>query len=367
MDMDGSKIGEVRLSEVTEFPNHYIDSLGNLYKGEKRVNTSVSSQGCKAYSRKVDGKMKTVLIHRLVAKYFLEPHPKWNCIRFKDGNKLNCSVDNLEWYPVDRAKRRSVDTIKRELEMKFPRLDFSLLTTYKNNKTKFKVICPIHGPFDTSYNGITSTEYGCKACAQEVITSKNTYTQQEFLALCEGKFGDKFDYSKVVYQGAHDVVTVKCNACLREYGLKAYRLLQSIGCKYCSASSKQVELFNYLSRYDPDIQFDHRPSWLRFNKDDRVPKELDIFLPRYNLAIEYNGTYYHRDSALGSEFHLKKYNICKDNGITLIHIFDTEDFDEWLTNLSLFLENRDKYQVDFTNELRVNPRGHTYHGRSKIN
>ena len=32
-------------------------------------------------------------------------------------------------------------------------------------------------------------------------------------------------------------------------------------------------------------------------------------------------------------YHLNKYNLCKENGIDLIHIFEFEDLDEWLVKL----------------------------------
>lgn len=54
------------------------------------------------------------------------------------------------------------------------------------------------------------------------------------------------------------------------------------------------------------------------------PLELDAYVPNKNLAIEYNGTYYHRTEKLGNEYHQNKSLKCLTKGIRLIHIFDWE-------------------------------------------
>jgi len=62
-------------------------------------------------------------------------------------------------------------------------------------------------------------------------------------------------------------------------------------------------------------------------------KELDIFLPELNVAIEYNGVFYHtfqpqqstESSRKGRNYHLNKTTDCETRGIRLIHIFS----DDW--------------------------------------
>lgn len=54
-----------------------------------------------------------------------------------------------------------------------------------------------------------------------------------------------------------------------------------------------------------------------------IGKELDIFLPDFNLAIEYNGEYWHHDKVphITSTYHYDKFKKCEENGITLFTIF----------------------------------------------
>lgn len=56
--------------------------------------------------------------------------------------------------------------------------------------------------------------------------------------------------------------------------------------------------------------------------------ELDLYLPDYKIAIEYNGLYWHSEKrGKHQNYHLDKTEKCLSKGIRLIHIFS----DEWLT------------------------------------
>ena len=71
-------------------------------------------------------------------------------------------------------------------------------------------------------------------------------------------------------------------------------------------------------------------------------KELDIYLPDFNLAIEYNGLLYHSEgyssiewlSNTDKNYHLDKTNQCLEKGITLFHIFEGENLDLWLSMIN---------------------------------
>lgn len=63
-------------------------------------------------------------------------------------------------------------------------------------------------------------------------------------------------------------------------------------------------------------------------------RELDIYIPSKNLAIEFNGLYWHSLLQEKNQFyHLNKTIECKNKGITLIHIFE----DEWFNKSDIVL------------------------------
>ena len=57
------------------------------------------------------------------------------------------------------------------------------------------------------------------------------------------------------------------------------------------------------------------------------PKELDIYIPSKNLAIECNGIFSHSDRYKDPDYHLNKSLLCKSHGIRLIHIWE-----DWIRN-----------------------------------
>ncbi len=56
------------------------------------------------------------------------------------------------------------------------------------------------------------------------------------------------------------------------------------------------------------------------------PKELDIFLPEFNIAIEYHGLYWHSELYKDPNYHKDKLQLCRNKGVRLIQIFE----DEWI-------------------------------------
>ncbi|CCI88806.1 hypothetical protein BN80_236 [Yersinia phage phiR1-RT] len=62
------------------------------------------------------------------------------------------------------------------------------------------------------------------------------------------------------------------------------------------------------------------------------PYELDVYIPERNLAIEYNGLYWHSSNSKEtdqekSNYHLMKTDMCEAKGIQLLHIFENEWID----------------------------------------
>ena len=53
--------------------------------------------------------------------------------------------------------------------------------------------------------------------------------------------------------------------------------------------------------------------------------ELDIYIPDLNLAIEFNGVYWHSELYKEKHYHIKKTELCAVKGIQLLHIFE----DDW--------------------------------------
>lgn len=62
-----------------------------------------------------------------------------------------------------------------------------------------------------------------------------------------------------------------------------------------------------------------------------IGTELDLYLPDYNIAIEYNGIYWHTEKFKPKNYHHDKWKACKNKGIQLIQIWE----DDWNRNPEL--------------------------------
>lgn len=91
----------------------------------------------------------------------------------------------------------------------------------------------------------------------------------------------------------------------------------------CSVSKPEIEIRDYVSRLLVDAN-------ILYNRKNIISEpgktyELDIFAPEKNVAIEYNGVYWHSTKVVPNNYHLRKTQLCNKKGIRLIHIFE----DEW--------------------------------------
>ncbi|MCK9371460.1 hypothetical protein M0R04_16210 [Candidatus Dojkabacteria bacterium] len=87
-------------------------------------------------------------------------------------------------------------------------------------------------------------------------------------------------------------------------------------CANNSTSNAEREVGDFLKNYKIDI--------IENNRNIIPPYELDIFMLSHNIAIEYNGLYWHKFK--NDDYHITKTDLCNSKGIQLIHIFE----DEWL-------------------------------------
>ena len=85
------------------------------------------------------------------------------------------------------------------------------------------------------------------------------------------------------------------------------------GCPQCAnelqSSFPEKIVFYYLSKFFENAVENYKPDWLR-------PMELDIYIPSRNIAIEYDGRNWHKDSSKDN----KKNQLCLQNGVTLYRL-----------------------------------------------
>jgi hypothetical protein len=114
-------------------------------------------------------------------------------------------------------------------------------------------------------------------------------------------------------------ITVRCVKC-NEQSVVSLAFARNDRCKSCDpvGSKAQLQIADWIeSIIGVDVGRNVRGVIHK--------RELDIYIPSHQLAIELNGIYWHNESRRDNKYHQGKTNACRAVGIKLMHIFD----DEW--------------------------------------
>ena len=206
--------------------------------------------------------------------------------------------------------------IKRANEIHGYRYDYSNVN-YKDTKTKIEIICKEHGSFFQSPNKHMQGN-GCPTCGRERTIEHNFLTLDDFIKKARNVHGDKYDYSSSVYTGADNKLEI---ACVKhgKFLQTPHNHLKGTNCPSCGASvsKPEIKLVDFIRSF-------YKGEIITNSKNIIPPMELDIFVPSLNLAIEFNGSYWHSERFKDKNYHLHKYNLCKEKGIRLISIWEWE-------------------------------------------
>ena len=193
-------------------------------------------------------------------------------------------------------------------------------STFINSHTPIRIICPKHGEFWKSPKNIMN--YDCIKCSYELRGNNFKYTTEEFIEKAKKIHGDKYDYSKVNYNGAKIKVCIICPEHGEFWQIPNDHLCNK-GCKLCNESHLEKKAKQILTENNIKYIYQYRPSWL--NK-----QSLDFYLPDYNIAIECQGKQHFNLGGWSKNFDfnkqinidIKKYNLVTNNNIKLLYFTD---------------------------------------------
>jgi hypothetical protein len=178
----------------------YIDTTGNSF-----VTKAKKIHGDKYDYTKVIYKGKNVEIEILcpIHGVFLQ----------KPDNHLagsGCQKCGL----ISKARKKSEPTrkmfIERARSIHGNTYDYSK-AIYINKDTNVMIICPIHGEFKQRPHNHTFGKQGCPKCgAEKALRKKKIFATNNFYKKSRLVHGDKYDYSKVVYESAKEDVVIIC-------------------------------------------------------------------------------------------------------------------------------------------------------------
>lgn len=159
----------------------------------------------------------------------------------------------------------------------------------------------------------------CPVCANKIvvpgINDAKTTHPDSFNFLMNKRSIDNKSY------GSESYVQMKCEEGHEwETQIRSLSIYKS-GCPKCATSQGEKEISMLFRNFPVKTSFNDRKTI--------APYELDIFFPEKDIAIEFNGIYWHSEK-MGKKrsYHYDKWKACKDKGIQLIQIWE----DDWLYN-----------------------------------
>ena len=129
----------------------------------------------------------------------------------------------------------------------------------------------------------------------------------------------------------------KCNNCNQTFSSIAFNFFE-VNCA-CTASCNSVAenfIFDFICLYTSEF--------VQGSRKTISPLELDIYSEKLKLAIEYNGIYWHSELFKDKNYHLNKTNLCKEQGIQLLHIFENEWINKQEIVKSIILAKLGKFE-----------------------
>lgn len=239
----------------------------------------------------------------------------------KHGDFLMTPSNHLNGQGCPKCSGRGLtkeEVIERFKEVHGDSYDYSnFVFTKMHNKSI--IICHLHGEFQQTPSKHL-IGHGCPICGISTRAKHKTLTTEEFKAKSSIVHDNKYDYSKTIYKGTYKRIVITCPK-HGDFLQRANDHLNGHGCPICgnNISIGEKEIEDYIKSLNTEVITNVRG--ILCDK-----KEIDIFIPQHNIAIEYNGLKWHSNEFKKDDYHLVKTEECKSKGIKLMHIFE----DEWI-------------------------------------
>lgn len=205
-------------------------------------------------------------------------------------------------------------TLEKALESGKMRSKVLVLLTCKNcNKERIQKLANVRGSCLADFK-----EISCSECAPiKLSKTKLTKTARKL------GFNDNLEFAQAVIKYLEETGfgpgSIETQTYFKTTRMVLSDLLEKHGRKDLvmdkGTSSTERLLIDFIKSFYPGTLIENDRKVL-------APKELDIYLPDLNMAIEYNGLWWHTEDKKGRDFHVEKYKNCLRKGIKLYTIWE---------------------------------------------
>ena len=151
---------------------------------------------------------------------------------------------------------------------------------------------------------------------------------KELLDIVEPSFIERLVAGDI---SANDIISTKCPKCGRysehrfhnifiwtkdRFKFDRYPLCRDCFANLTSSKAEQ-EIADYISTF-------YSGELVKNDRSIISPLELDLYYPEKRIAVEFNGDYWHNENHKSKDYHLNKYLKCRERGILLVSIFESD-------------------------------------------
>lgn len=241
--------------------------------------------------------------------------------------ECKCAVCGKEWSPsatsllsghgcneCSTRKRRERDRKKYEVkfleEQKKVNPGIFIKSKYTNSSDHIECECLVCGfTWDTSPASLKNS--GCPSCANCKPFDFNSFKEELKIKNPNLEVLRTVDKDNT----KHRKVLCRCVACGYEWPARVSHLLNGHSCPKCchyqSSFAEQFITYSLKEALGKDQVIN------RYSK--AIGKELDIYIPKYSFAIEFNGWAWHKNKITQDK---EKARLCRENGIKVLFIYD---------------------------------------------
>ena len=265
------------------------------------------------------GTHENVIIHCPKHGDFLQtPHNHFNGCGCQ-----KCAIEKLKHNYIINKRNEFIEKARK---IHRNRYDYSKVE-YVDAHTKVCIIDKNGEEFWQTPNNHLSGQGNPKDRYKKMWDNRGRITTEQFIEKARKVHGDKYDYSKVKYQGGRIKVCIICPI-HGEFWQTPENHLGGKGCSICGASHLEREIMQLLQEKNIDFKYNCNREFLPWIKR----QHLDFYLPDYRIAIECQGSQHFIATAFGSkekspsfcfknivERDKRKRRLCEKNGIKILY------------------------------------------------
>ena len=270
----------------------------NFNNREKFKQTNLEKYGTEQYLQSNDYLIKTKQTN--LEKYGTEHY----------NNREKFKQTNLEKYGTEQYLNSADFIGKRKDTLRELYNNENYNNREKAKRTSLRLYGVEHYYNEAKYKETTLSNFGVEYYSQKHISNDTLCKLNNKEWLIEQHHSKK----KTLKQIAFDLGDILAPT------VKDYIIKYNVSMRYYAVSTFET----YIKKY---IQHNFNTEVMTSNRTIIKPYELDIYVPEYKLAIEYNGLYWHRPEIYGSKiqwflYHQNKEELCNSQGIELLHLWE---------------------------------------------